>query len=159
VRTANTHTAFVKPALLVAIGILAMAALYVGSRPLSTERISLNQRRASLSVEDVSLAERKYETAHSETGYACDLSDLGEVGLVDPVLASGTKAGYHFEIRCTERGNQKVTHYAIIATPVNPGTTGKYAVCADESEQIWYSEVGSAADCLETRKPIGPRYR
>jgi hypothetical protein len=39
-------------------------------------------------------------------------------------------------------------------TPVNAGTTGKYAVCTDQSGQIWYSENGSAAECLETRKPI-----
>jgi hypothetical protein len=130
----------------------------VWPRSLSTSRIFLNQRRAILTIEDVSLAERKYAARHPETGYACNFRELGEqgsgAGLVDRVLASGTKAGYHFEIQCPQRESQKVAHYAIIATPVNPGTTGKYALCTDQSGQIWYSENGSAAGCIETRKPI-----
>jgi hypothetical protein len=130
----------------------------VWPRSLSTPRTFLNQRRAILSMENVSLAERKYAARHPEIGYACSLSDLGEqgseVGLVDRVLASGTKAGFHFEIQCPQHESQKVARYAIVATPVNPGTTGKYALCTDQSGQIWYSENGSAADCLETRKPL-----
>jgi hypothetical protein len=129
----------------------------VWPRSLSTPRIFLNQRRAILSIEDVSLAERKYAARHPETGYACNLSDLGEqgseVGLVDRVLASGTKAGYHFEIQCPQRESQKVAHYAIIATPGNPGTTGRYALCTDQSGEIWYSENGLASDCLAKHKP------
>jgi hypothetical protein len=135
----------------------------VWPRSLSTPRIFLNQRRAIQSIEDVSLAEGKYAARHSETGYTCKLSDLGEqdseVGLVDRVLASGTKAGYHFEIQCPQRESQNVSHYAIIATPVNPGTTGKYALCTDQNGQIWYSENGLVSDCLAMHKPVDRKYR
>jgi hypothetical protein len=157
--------AFAKRIVLGGFVVFLIAVVFLGIFPSSAPRIFVNQRRATLSIEDVSLAERKYAARHPETGYACNLSDLGgqgsEVGLVDPVLASGTKAGYHFEIQCAQRESQsqKVALYAIIATPVNPGTTGKYAVCTDQSGQIWYSENGSAADCLETRRPIEQKYK
>ena len=144
--------------------ILAFLILVVVWPPsLSTPRVFLNQRRAVLSIEDVSLAESKYAAQHPAAGYACSLSDLGEqgsgIGLVDRVLASGTKAGYHFEIQCPQRESQKVARYAIIATPVNPGTTGKYALCSDQSGLIWYSENGSVSDCLAMHKPIERKYR
>jgi hypothetical protein len=130
---------------------------------LSTPRMFLNQLRAVRSIEDVTLAERKYAARHPETGYACNLSDLGEqgteIGLVDRVLASGTKSWYHFDIRCAQNGNQKATAYTITALPVEPGHTGTYALCSDQRGEIWYSENGSAADCLETRKPIEQKYR
>lgn len=155
--------AFAKRIVLVGFVVFLIAVVFLGIFSPSAPRIFLNQRRAILIIEDVSLAERKYAARHPETGYACNLSDLGEqgseVGLVDRVLASGTKAGYHFEIQCPQRESQKVARYAIIATPVNPGTTGKYALCTDQSGQTWYSENGSAADCLETRKPIEQKYR
>jgi hypothetical protein len=146
--------AFAKRIVLVGFVVLLIAVVFLGIfTPSEAPRILLNQHRAVLSIEDVSLAERKYAARHPETGYACNLSDLGEqgseVGLVDPVLASGTKAGYHFKIQCAPHESQtpKVALYAIIATPVNPGTTGKYAVCTDQSGQIWYNESGSSGDC------------
>ena len=142
-----------------------IAVVFLGIFPPSTPRILVNQRRAILSIQNASLAEHKYAATHPETGYTCNLNDLSEqdsqVSLVDRVLASGTKSGYHFEIQCPQREgqSQKVARYAIIATPVNAGATGKYAVCTDQSGQIWYSENGSAADCLETRKPIEQKYK
>jgi hypothetical protein len=154
--------AFAKRMVLVGFVVLLIAVVFLGGFSLEQPRIPFNHRRAILSIEDVTLAERKYAAGHPETGYACNLSDLGkqgsEVGL-DRVLASGTKAGYHFEIQCPQRESQKISHYAIIATPVNPGTTGKYAFCTDQSGQVWYSESGTAVDCLETRKPIEQKYR
>lgn len=155
--------AFAKQIVLVGFVVLLIAGVFLGGFSLYEPRVFLNQHRAILSIEDTSLAEQKYAARHPETGYACNLRDLGEQGSevrrVDRVLASGTKAGYHFEIQCPQRESQKISHYAIIATPVNPGTTGKYALCTDQSGQIWYSENGSAVDCLEMRKPIEQKYR
>jgi hypothetical protein len=86
------------------------AVVFLGIFPPRAPRIFVNQRRATLSIEDVSLAERKHAARHPETGYARNLSDLGrqgsEVGLVDPVLASGTRVGYHLEIQCPQREGQ-----------------------------------------------------
>src|SRR5215510_7245087 len=71
---------------------------------LTTSRIFMNQHRAMLSIGVLSTAERKYAAQHPAEGFACNLSRFGEEGsepgLVDRVLASGTKSGYHFEIQC-----------------------------------------------------------
>jgi hypothetical protein len=155
--------AFAKQIALVGLVVLLIAVVFLGIFPPGTPRIFLNQLRAVRSIEDVSLAERKYAARHPETGYACNLSDLGEqgseIGLVDRVLASGTKSWYHFDIRCAQNGKQRATAYTITALPVEPGHTGTYALCSDQRGEIWYSENGSAADCLETRKPIEQKYR
>lgn len=58
-----------------------------------------SRRRAILSITQLGLAERICALRQPSSGYSCELSDLGEQGLVDSVLASGTKSGYHFEIR------------------------------------------------------------
>lgn len=128
--------------------------------PLSQPRIPYNHSRAIHSITDLSLAESNFAIRHPSTGFACNLGDLEQssepvplAGSVDRVLASGTKAGYHFEILCPQ-GSQSVTGYAITAVPVSPGITGKYAFCADQSGQVWYSENGLALDCLAKHKPV-----
>ena len=119
----------------------------------------LNHRRAVESVRDLNLAEHNYAARHPEAGFACELRELGEQGLVDQVLVSGTKAFYHFEIQCAHEGRQKATRYTITAMPVVPGRTGKYALCSDQSGEIWYSENGVVADCLAMHTPVERRYR
>ena len=112
-----------------------------------------------MSIREVNLAQQSYSAQHPRTGYACTLTDLGEKGGVDGVLASGTKAGYHFEIQCPQRGAQKAEKFIITAVPVNPGVTGQYALCADQSGEVWYSELGLVSDCLAMRKPVERKYR
>jgi hypothetical protein len=142
-------------------------ALWLGIFPPMTPRVFLNQRRAVESIRNLNLAEHEYVAHYPDTGFACNLSDLGghgseplsRVTLVDRVLASGTKSSYRFEIRCAQRGDQKATGYTITAIPVEPGTTGKYALCTDQNGEIWYSESGVASDCLAMRNPIEQKYR
>jgi len=158
---------FLKPTLLSAyIGaFLFLAALLVAIFPPSTSRVFLNQRRAVESMRELNLAEHSYAAQHPDAGFACELSELGEqgvgppVGLIDRVLASGTKSWYHFEIRCSQSGSEKATVYTITAVPTLPGTTGVYAFCADQKGEIWYSENGSISDCLAMHKPIEQKYR
>jgi hypothetical protein len=134
-------------------------AIWLGASPLSTPRIPFNHRRAIERIKDLTLAERNYMARHPEAGYACSLGDLGKQGLVDRVLGSGTQAGYHFDIRCPQNSTQRAPAYTITALPVQPGNTGRYALCADQSGEIWYSENGSASDCFAMRKPIERKYR
>ena len=139
---------------MVGLVVLISVAMWGAFRPLSTPRIFLNQRRATISIREVNLAQQNYSAQHSRTGYACTLSDLGQQDAVDGVLASGTKAGYHFEIQCPPHGAQKAERFTITAVPVNPGVTGQYALCADQSGEVWYSEHGLASDCLAMRKQV-----
>lgn len=138
--------------------------IWLGISPPKTPRIFLNQRRAVASILSLNLAERTYAARHPNTGFACNLGDLGEPGseplsrvaLGDPVLASGTKSSYHFNIRCPSGLG---TAYTITAVPAEPGITGQYALCTDQSREIWYSEDGSPSECLATHKPLERKYK
>ena len=159
--------AFAKRTFLVGFVVFFMAVVLLGIFSPSTSRVFLNHRRAVESVRELNRAEYNYAAQHPNAGFACNLSDLGGpgsetlsgVGFVDRVLASGTKSSYHFEIRCPQGGSEMVTGYTITATPVEPGTTGKYAWCTNQGREIWYSENGSAVDCLATHKTIERKYR
>jgi hypothetical protein len=151
--------AFARRSLLVGLIVLSAAAFLGAFLPLNTPRIFLNQRRATMSIQEVNLGQQNYSAQHPRTGYACNLEDLGEQGAVDGLLASGTKAGYHFEIQCPQLGAQKAERFTITAVPVNSGVTGQYALCADQSGEVWYSEHGLVSDCLAMRKQVGRKYR
>ena len=138
--------------LLLGVLIVLLIAVVVGlifAPTLSQPRIPYNHRRAILSITTLSLAGSTCASRQPNSGYSCELTDLGEQGLVDRVLASGTKSGYHFEIHGLQSQN-----FSITAVPISPGTTGKYAFCTDQSERVWYSESGSVTDCLGMRKPV-----
>lgn len=89
-----------KRTFLIALIPLCISVIWLGIVPHEAPRVFLNQRSAARGISDVSVAENKYAAQHRQAGYACNLSNLGEEGLVDAVLASSTRAGYHFEIQC-----------------------------------------------------------
>ena len=160
--------AFAKRTFPIVFTALFMAAmLWLVVFPPNTPRIFLNHRRAVESIRNLNLAERNYVASHPDAGFACNLGELGEhgseslsqVGRVDRVLASGTKSSYHFEIRCPQRRDQKATGYIITAIPVEPGRTGTYAFCTDQTGEIWYSQTGLGSDCLAIHKPIEQKYK
>lgn len=159
--------AFAKRTFLVGCVAFFIAVVFLGIFSPSTPRVFLNQRRGVESIRELNRAEYNYAAQHPNAGFACNISDLGEqgsecqpqVGLVDRVLASGTKSSYHFEIRCPQDDSETVRGYTITATPVEPGTTGRYALCTNQGGEIWYSENGSASDCLATHKTIERKYR
>ena len=153
--------------LMLFIAFLFIGALLLSIFPPNAPRTFLNHRRAVQSMRSLSIAERSYAERHPETGFACNLRDLGEprslstpqTGSIDQVLASGTKFFYHFEIACDQGPSQKTTDYTITAVPTDPGRTGLYALCTDQSGDIWYSANGSASDCLQSHKLIEQKYR
>jgi hypothetical protein len=152
--------------------LLALAAFFLaivfwlGIYPPKTPRIFLNQRRAVASIRSLNLAEHDYAARHPNIGFACNLGDLDEQGskassrvaLADRVLASGTKSSYRFDIRCPSSVGMAPA-YTITAVPAELGITGQYALCADQSGEIWYSENGSPSGCFATRKPVEQKYK
>jgi hypothetical protein len=160
--------AFLKPtlisALLAALLLVAVGLLGI-FLPLETPRVTLNHHRAVQSIRDLNSAEHTYALQHSKTEFACRLSELGEqgvgppAGLIDRVLASGTKSSYRFDLRCSQGESEKATAYTITALPTTPPTTGAYAFCTDQSGEIWYSANGSASDCLAKNNPVDAQYR
>jgi hypothetical protein len=147
--------------------LFASAVLLLGVLPPRTSRIFMNQRRAVASLRDLNRAQQTYAARQPEVGFACNIGDLGgqgsgplsSGGLVDRVLASGTKSAYRFEIRCPQGDGQIASTYAILAVPLVSGITGKYVLCTDQNGEIWYSDDGSPSDCLAMRKPVERKYR
>lgn len=143
-----------KRTFLVLLAVIFAFAVWMVVSPHEVSRIEMNHRRAYERIEELITAEHAYAARYPQAGYACELTTLGTTGLVNAVLASGTQAGYRYELQCTQRSGQRITDYTVTAEPVSPGTTGKYALCADQNGEIWYSENGLGADCLANRKVI-----
>jgi hypothetical protein len=113
--------------------LLALVVRTVFFIPDEAPRTVLNLYRTVKSVQTLNIAEHAYAAQHLEAGFACKLSDLGgqgaeselEVGFVDPVLASGTKAGYEFEIACSiPREDRKVSSYTVSALQTTKSREG-----------------------------------
>src|SRR5436190_20233181 len=118
--------------------------------PLSQPRIPMNHMRAANSSVQLIVAERQYATRFPATGFTCDLRQLAQAGLVDTVLASGDKAGYHYELHgCSTTGTASV--FSFSAVPIAQDRTGKFAFCANQEGVLWYAGNGSTHDCFRTR--------
>jgi hypothetical protein len=108
-------------------GLLAACCVMIvigGIVPLSQPRIPMNHMRAANSSVQLIAAERQYTTRFPATGFTCDLGQLAQAGLVDTVLASGDKAGYHYELHgCNTTGTASV--FSFTAVPIAPDRTGK----------------------------------
>ncbi len=131
-------------------------------------RVFMNQHRTVRVLRDLNLAEHVYAAKHPDLGFACRLGDLAELAKgptpeVDAVywVADGntTKNAYRFEVQCPDGRSRPAKRYTITAVPTVPGSTGEYALCTDQSSELWYSGNGSAADCLVNREWVEQKYR
>lgn len=143
--------------------VLSLCVIWLATSPLITPRIPFNHRRAIERINDLNLAEHNYTVRYPGSGYACSLGDLGKQGLVDERLGAGTLSGYHFEIRCPQTRDQRSIGYAITALPVEPGHTGTYAFCTDQSSKAerfgtvktgWHPIVSRCASQSPARSSI-----
>jgi type IV pilus assembly protein PilA len=90
------------------------------------------------------------------SGYPHTISNLGpnsgtptpsetSADLIDSVLATGVKSGYKFTwVPGTADQGGHVLSYAIVASPVQPGTTGQKYFFTDQSGTIRQSNSGTA---------------
>ena len=118
--------------------------------PLSQPRIPMNHMRAANSSVQLIAAERQYATRFPATGFTCDLRQLAQAGLVDTVLASGDKAGYHYELHgCNTTAT--AAGFSFTAAPIAQDRTGKFAFCANQEGVLWYAGGGSTDECFRAR--------
>lgn len=108
--------------------------------------------RAAASLTRLNAAQKSYAASSPAHGFACRFAQLHAL---DTLTESGTSSGYKFELHCAE---PESAGYTLTAVPSEPGVTGKDALCTDQSGSIWYSENGSATECLAQRKPAPPKY-
>ena len=140
--------------LIVVAIILVIAAIAIPN--LLRSRLAANEASAVASIRTITTAETSYSTTFPNVGYTCTMSELGPPaagqpvstsagGILDAVLASGTKRGYTFALtNCT--GTPRAS-YSSAAVPQSVGATGTRSFCSDASGIIWQGADGTAATC------------
>ncbi|MGE0405698.1 MAG: type IV pilin protein [Candidatus Korobacteraceae bacterium] len=118
-------------------------------------RVAANESAAVTHIRTLSTAQIAYAQTYPTLGYTCSISALGPpaggapldstaAGIVDTVLASGTKQGYVFSFRgCA--GMPRVS-YNSTAVPQSSGT-GVRAFCSNATGIISYAQDGTAGTC------------
>jgi hypothetical protein len=115
----------------------------------------------------------KLQSAHARAfplrGFACDFAALHPIGAVAKEDNSDFywdqywylndapvhRSGYVLNLtNCPADTSGRVSHYAFVAVPQRPGTTGFRAFCADDTGAIYYDDSGSAEACLVNKKPL-----
>jgi prepilin-type N-terminal cleavage/methylation domain-containing protein len=146
--------------LIVVAIILTIAAIAIPS--LIRSRIAANESAAVANIRSISTAEIAYAQTYPDLGYTCTLAALGPpasgdplsstaAGVIDSVLASGTKQGYSFVLtNCT---GTPVSTYNSGGVPMN-SSTGARSFCSDASGIIWYAEDGTVSTCQSSGKVL-----
>lgn len=117
--------------------------------PMSQPRIPLNHMRTADSSIQLISAERQYAARFPALGFTCDLRQLEHAGLIDSVLASGEKAGYHYELNgCDTKATASA--FSFTAVPKAQDKTGKFAFCANQEGVLWFAN-GGVEQCFKAR--------
>ena len=147
--------------LIVVAIILIIAAIAIPN--LLRSRIAANQASAVGSLRTINTCEITYASTYN-TGYTSTLAALGNpagggnptpsaAGLIDSVLAAGTKSGYSFVYSPGGAdGSGRINNYNLNANPITLGTTGQNGYFTDASAVIRQSISGQA---LSSDSPIG----
>jgi type IV pilus assembly protein PilA len=140
--------------LIVVAIILIIAAIAIPN--LMRSRLAANEASAVASIRTITTAETTYATTFPTVGYTCTISELGPPpsgqsisptagGILDAVLATGTKRGYNFSLN--NCAGTPVATYGSVAVPQSIGATGTRSFCSDASGIIWQASDGTAATC------------
>ena len=150
--------------LIVVAIILIIAAIAIPN--LLRSRIAANEASAVGSVRTINTAEVTYASTYPSVGFATR-AQLGpdpssgaggtstNSGLIDSVLASGSKSGYSFAV--ANGATTPVATYTVNADPVS-AQTGQRHFCSDQSGVIRYDAAAigsnSGANCTTTASPL-----
>lgn len=147
--------------LIVVAIILIIAAIAIPN--LLRSRIAANQASAVGSIRTINTAEITYASTYNN-GYSPTLISLGPgtggnptataAGLLDSVLAGGSKSGYNFVYAAATPASPstRIDTYTVTASPSTVGTTGSNFYFTDMSGVIRQNTTGTAA---VTDSPIG----
>ena len=140
--------------LIVVAIILIIAAIAIPN--LLRARIAANEASAVGSVRTIVTTNTQFYTTYGQ-GFAPAVANLGgatpcaaayaNACLIDPILTTGAKSGYSFvDVPNTGAGTviSPFTAFEVNATPLNPGSSGQRAFCADQSGVIHYNLTGVA---------------
>ncbi len=139
--------------LIVVAIILIIAAIAIPN--LLRSRIAANQASAVGSLRTINTAEITYASTYN-AGYSSALGQLAPpaagtqpsstlAGLIDSVLASGTKSGYSFVFTPGSVVGGRIDTYSLNANPVTVGTTGTNFYFTDQSGVIRQNSAATAS--------------
>ena len=139
--------------LIVVAIILIIAAIAIPN--LLRSRIAANQASAVGSIRTLNTAEITYASTYN-SGYSTSLADLAPpaagasptstaAGLVDSVLAGGSKSGYTFTYTPGAAVGGRIETYSINAGPTTVGTTGTNFYFTDQSGVIRQNSTAAAS--------------
>ncbi len=149
------HNGFSLIELLIVVAIiLIIAAIAIPN--LVRSKIAANEASAVNSIRAITTAETAYASSYPYAGYTCNLLYLGPpasgspatstaAGILDSVLAAGTKAGYTFSI--SGCAGTPAANYHSSAVPLSVGATGTRSFCSDSTGVIFQGNDGTAATC------------
>ncbi|SRR5579884_4252044 len=142
--------------LIVVAIILIIAAIAIPN--LLKSKMAANESSAVGSVRTINTGEVTYSAGCPAIGFSASLMELNTgalcasgTGIIDPVLAAGTKSGYGFVYTPGQAVNGVVNTYTITATPSTIGTTGQRQFCSDQTGVIRYELTG--AGCAAPNSP------
>lgn len=145
--------------LIVVAIILIIAAIAIPN--LLKSKLAANQASAVESLRTMISVEVVYSSTYNQ-GYSSNLAQLGPpasgsptssaAGLVDSVLASGTKSGYTFTYAASAAVNGSTLNYSLNADPISPGVTGQNHYYADATGLI---RLNTSATASASDSPIG----
>jgi prepilin-type N-terminal cleavage/methylation domain-containing protein len=138
--------------LIVVAIILIIAAIAIPN--LLRSRIAANQASAVGSMRTINTAEITYASTYN-SGYSTTLAELAPpavgsnptstaAGLVDSVLAGGTKSGYTFTYAPGTAVGGRIETYTLNAAPTTVGTTGTNFYFTDQSGVIRQNSTAAA---------------
>jgi prepilin-type N-terminal cleavage/methylation domain-containing protein len=152
-RQRNLGFSLVELLIVVAV-ILTIAAIAIPN--LVRSRMMANEAAAVANGRNITTAEVVYSTTYG-LGYSSTLAKLGpppggsilvdanNAGLIDDVLAAGTKTGYKFTYVATDLdGDGKMDVYTLNFDPVSPGVTGQRYFFTDQSGVIHFNSSAPA---------------
>ncbi len=140
--------------LIVVAIILIIAAIAIPN--LLRSRMAANEASAVGSIRTINTSEVTYASTYPNIGFSANLTNLGgtlavptstQAGLLDPVLAGGTKSGYTFTY-ATAGGAGTASNpyvgYTVVGLPVSTGQSGQRGFFSDQSGVIRYTLDGTA---------------
>jgi type IV pilus assembly protein PilA len=135
--------------LIVVAIILIIAAIAIPN--LLKSKMAANESSSVGSLRTINTGEVEYASSCPNVGYSATLAELnsgaaciGGKGIIDAVLAGGTKSGYTFAYAPVASGGLNAT-YTTTALPITYQTTGQRSFFSDQTGVIRYALVGSAA--------------
>jgi len=115
-----------------------------------------NEAAAIGALKTISTSQMLYREGDKDADGELDygtLTELGQHGLIDSVLAGGTKQGYFFEVRVSPDNPE--FDWMAVANPAVPGTTGSRAFATDSAGIIWYTKGGTIPLPADAQLPEG----